>query len=130
MKKGSMFTVEAFLAVFMVVMVFFFLYSEGIKIPKFHQKSIEHFTYDCLRNLDLEHGLRNKVGGDNRAGIVADLQNCVPGAMGYNVTLCDWSGCDNIYLPDNKTVVSSSYYVAGREDNYTPTEVRIYGWEK
>lgn len=134
-RKGVLFTLETFIAAFIVIMTLFFLYSEPIQVPKFYETTIKRATYDCLENLDLKHELRSKVQNDNRTGIQEELDSCINPQIGYNITLCKWSSgggasCDEVGLPANQTVVSSGYWIAGKGASYFPAEVRIYGWAK
>lgn len=129
-KKGTLLTLESFIAAFIVITVLAFLYSEPIQVPKFQENVIERTNYHCLKNLELSNKLRTKVREGNRTGIVKELKSCINLQVGYNVTLCGWSGCDDVKLPGNKSIVSSSYWVAGKGTGYFPTQVKIYGWAK
>lgn len=128
--KGVLFTLETFIAALIVMTTIFFLYSEPIEIPSFREDTVRKVTYDCVRNMDLSGELRERVEGGNRRAIVSALESCIGPQIGYNISLCGMGGCGDVELPENRTVVSSAYYVAGRGNRSFPTKVKVYGWAK
>lgn len=129
-RKGILFTLETFIAALIVLTTLMILYSEPVDIPGFREDMIRKNTYECIRNLDLSGELRAPVKNHDRQKVFSRMESCVSPQIGYNLAFCDRGGCEDVSLPGNRTVVSSSYYVSGQGDGFFPTEIKVYGWAK
>lgn len=128
--KGIIFTLETFIAALIVLTALFALYSEPLDVPNYRESTIKGAIYECVRSTDLSGELRTPVRNNDTQEIFSRMESCVGPHIGYNVTLCDWGGCGDVSLPENRTVVTSNYYVSGTGDNFFPTKIKVYGWSK
>ncbi|MFP4634153.1 MAG: hypothetical protein ACLFM9_04280 [Candidatus Aenigmatarchaeota archaeon] len=119
--KGAMFTMEAFLATMIVLAAIFFLYLDPIDLPTFQEDEIKRRARDCLNDLHLEGKLQEEENLEENVG------ECLPPGLDYTVVTCDSSGCEEPELPEDKSVLSSSYFITGEGESF-PKQVIIYGW--
>lgn len=122
-RKGGLFTMEAFIAAMVVLITIAFFYSDPVDLPSFQEDEMNRRLEDCLWHLEIH----SKLGGDLENEVLEEeLGDCLPGGMGYEVIICD-NGCDEGDIPEDRSVVSSGYFVASEEG---PSEIVAYGWNK
>ncbi len=128
MKKGAMFTMEAFLAAMLVLVTIFFLYSDPMDLPTFQEKEIRRRLRDCMVDLDTTADLRVAVHEEDHEFLHNETGKCLPPGIDHEVVICDWDGCGEFDPPPEKSVVSSNHFIAGKNTDYFPTEIVVYGW--
>lgn len=64
----------------------------------------------------------------NVTGLESYLDGCIYPQIGYDVRVCNRYTCNGVSLPENESVTSSTYYVAGEGVDYYPSEITVYGW--
>jgi len=129
-KKGALFTMEAFIAVMIVFVAIFFLYSEPVDIPDFEGEEIKREVQDCLRRKEISSEMREAIKGKTLEEIDLEdrFNDCLSSRVEYEVVACNKTQCTSFERPDTE-VFSSGTYLAGDEEGREPMEIIIYGWK-
>ncbi len=121
--KGMSFTLEAVIAGLLVVTALLFFFRAPADDT--YSIGVSERGYYCLKSLDENAVLRPMALGDDSSGIEAGLSECLAG-MNYTVQVCRAS-CTPASLPENRTVIVSSYFIAG-DVNPDPLKVKLSMW--
>jgi uncharacterized membrane protein len=122
--KGFVKTLEAGLAVVLILILIVFFFTERLK----NESDISRVGYDCLKYLDYKGVLRYYAINDLESNLISDLRNCIPQILNYTAKICTTTVC-NTELPEDKTIFLSSYLIAG-EDSINRTLINIWVWSK
>jgi hypothetical protein len=122
MVKGFVKTLEASIAIVLILISIVFLFPERTK----NKTQISHAAYDCLKYIDNKGLLRNYAVNGFESNLVSDLRACISPLYDYTVKMCTSTAC-NSQLPSNKEVFLSSYIIAG-EDTFRPTLINLWIW--
>lgn len=130
-KKGSLYTLEAAIAVVMMVTALaFFLQSP----PESQDLSIINHKLDVYNALEISEeagDLRKNALTNDANSIRTELSTYLPSSLNFNVTIYDEnSNLTSVPdLGDNvENVVTVSYFLSGWAGTYDPKEVRIFIW--
>lgn len=123
MVKGFVKTLEAAIAITLILVSVVFLFPEKVKT----EPKISDTAYNCLRNLDNRGVLRYYAVNNLESNLISDLKGCIPPLFDYVVKICTTSTC-SISI-SNKEVFLSSYLIAG-ENSIKPTLINLWVWLK
>ncbi|MBR9682447.1 MAG: hypothetical protein GOV02_02120 [Candidatus Aenigmarchaeota archaeon] len=121
--KGFIKTLEASLAVLLILATVIMLYDAPVSYP---EKDFSIIGDYCLDKIYDEGNLRNYAMKDLESEIEDELDDCMPG-INHKVEICSSVDCSTSGLPDS-TVVLVSRLISG--DNYErePKLVNVWMW--
>jgi len=122
--KGISFTLEAIIAGFIIMTALLFLFRPA-NVEEIYDIGVSERGYNCLKYLDDKGFLREDAMNDENESIGNRLQDCLSG-MNYTVQICR-VGCNPVSIPENQTIIVSSYYIAGDVDS-DPLKVKLSMW--
>lgn len=128
--KGTYYTIEAVIAILMIVTIFLLLYKTSPPNPEIDVANVKTQIYDGLDNLKSKGSLREQALDNNATGIKNDLDDFLPLNIELDVTIYNQS-FNNVTQTHSEQVedtVSVSYFIAGDVGNYTPKEIRVHAW--
>lgn len=126
MNKGLSYTLEAIIAVFIVVVSMIVVFG-GLPVPQRPGLTFaEENAFSCVRGLDAEGRLRADAVAKNATNVTNNLRGCIRGSFNYTVQICK-DTCTSLALERETDVVSTRYYVAG-STNADPAVVIVYLW--
>ncbi|MFP4116418.1 MAG: hypothetical protein ACLFQ8_01610 [Candidatus Aenigmatarchaeota archaeon] len=121
MKKGTLFTMEAFIASSLVFMTVFLLFSDPVELPDLRKEAVGREIDGCFENASL-YRYTSKME-DNITTFQTSLENCLPQYIEHETVVCD-NGCEAFEGKD-KDVISSSRFIIGSRE---PAQITVYGW--
>ena len=128
--KGQLFTLEAAIAILMILIIIVFLFSNPPESPEFNKINYKLKIYNGLKILDETGRLSTYVSNNDANAIQNGLKPYVSNIQNYKVVIFNQS--TNITqkpsLFNESEVISVSYFLAGDIDNYQPRDVRVYLW--
>lgn len=124
--KGLLKTLEAVIAILMVLTAFFIYFSSNEIFPEFYSINTEWRGFYALKILDETSKLRSDVLANNTANIQNNLQSLLPPETNYQVVICQ-TFCSKPTVESEK-MVSVTYILAGDLDNYSPRQIILYMW--
>jgi hypothetical protein len=124
MVKGFVRTLESTIGVILILTMLVLLYSHQTTIP---ETQLVQISYNCLEGLD-NSGYLKYYAINDVTKLEHELTNCLPPITDFKVKVCDIEDCI-VTLPDNKTVVSSSYLISGY-DIPKPYLINLWVWSK
>ena len=120
--KGYVKTLEAIIAVVLILVSMVFLFPEKTRV----EPQASDIGYNCLKYLNYEGVLRYYAVNNLESDLINDLGNCLPPILSYTAKICTYTPC-NTELPADKTTFLSSYLIAG-EDSINPTLINLWVW--
>lgn len=128
--KGMYYTIEAVVAIFLVVSIFLLLFLTPQKNPEIDRANIKTSIYEALGTLNSKGSLRNQTLNNDATAIKNDLTGFLPVNIQLNVAIYNKSFNNLTAEVTDQTmdIVGVSYYLAGDIGNYTPKEVRVHAW--
>ena len=124
MVKGVVQTLEATIGAVLILSTLVFLYS-------FQADTTEINLLDkadaCLKYLDNKGELRY-YAFNGVTTLETKVKDCLPGITDFDLKVCYTEQC-NGDLPENKTVVLSSYIISGY-DTVNPALINLWVWSK
>ncbi len=129
--KGSYYTIEAALAILLVVSIFFILFITPQENPEIERSNIKTDIHGGLETLDLKGSLRDQAIKNNATAIKNDLDDFLPLGIQIHVAIYNESLSNLTAEASDQSgdIVAVSYYIAGDVGNYTPKEIRVHAWE-
>ena len=116
MVKGFVQTLEAVIAVTLILFSILFIYSGQVESKDFSEQS-----FRCLEYLDKKGTLRSVER------LEEDLRICLPPTVDFIVKICESPKC-SATVPE-KTVSLSSYIIAGYTEP-DPRLINLWVWEQ
>ncbi|MBI2084033.1 MAG: hypothetical protein HYT70_00225 [Candidatus Aenigmarchaeota archaeon] len=128
--KGTYYTIEAALAVLLVVSIFLLLFLAPQKNPEIDRANAKTSIYKGLETLDSKGSLREQALSNNATAIKNDLDDFLPFNIQISVAIYNksFSNLTAEVADQPVDIVGVSYYIAGDVGNYTPKEIRVHGW--
>jgi len=126
MKKGLLKSLEALIAILMIMSVFLMFYGSAEEVPEFKGINWKLRGFAALEFLDSTNELRNLALRNDTAEIEKKLQPLMPGDVDYVVIVCGTT-CDNPGVTSEE-LVSVSYLLAGNVSMFQPKQVVLYIW--
>ena len=128
--KGQLFTLEAAIAILMILIIIVFLFSNPPKSPEFNEINYKLKIYNGLKILDETGRLSTYVSNNDANAIQNGLRPYISNIKNYKVVI--FNQTTNITqkpsLSNESEVISVSYFLAGDLDNYQPRDIRVYLW--
>lgn len=128
--KGTYYTIEAVVAVFLMITIFLLLFVAPQKNPEIERANVKTDIYKGLETLNSQGSLRNQTLNNDAAAIENDLDDFLPVNLQLNVAIYNRS-FHNLTreVTDQPTdMIGVSYYIVGDVGNYTPREIRAHAW--
>ena len=128
--KGVYYTIEAVVAIFLVVSIFLLLFLTPLKNPEIDRANIKNDAYKGLEILNLKGSLRNQTLNNDATAIKNDLDDFLPIAVQINVAIYNksFNNLTTEVTEQTTDTIGVSYYIAGDIGNYTPKVVRVHVW--
>lgn len=128
--KGTYYTIEVAVAVLLVTSIFLLLFLTPETNPEIDRANIRSDMYKGLDILALKGSLRNDVLTNNVSSIKTGLQKYVPFNIQLHVALYNrtFQNITPELSQPTTDIIGVSYYLSGDVGNYTPKEVRVFGW--
>ncbi len=124
MVKGYIKTLEAGIAIVLILISMVFLFPEKTRT----EPQISNVGYNCLKYLDYKGILRYYAVNNLESDLILDLRSCIPPILNYTVKICSTPTCIT-ELPENETIFLSSYLIAG-ENSIDPKLINLWIWSK
>ena len=128
--KGTYYTIEAAVAIFLVVSIFLLLFLTPQKNPEIDRTNVKNDIYKALETLNSKGSLRNQTLNNDVTAIKNDLASFLPVNINLNVAIYNktFNNLTTEVTDQVMDIVGVSYYIAGDIGNYTPKEVRVHAW--
>jgi len=124
MVKGFVKTLEAGIAIGLILVSMVFLFPQKTKI----EPQLSDTAYECLRYLDNRGVLEYYTVNGKQENLISDIRTCLPPLSDFTVKICKTSSCGTT-LPYNKTIFLSGYLIAG-DNSVNPTLINLWVWSK
>jgi len=129
--KGSMYTLEAAIAIMMMVAALAFFLRTPPEPQDLSHVNYKLEIYNALKIADEVGDMRKNAVKKDAAGIQTELDGFISSALTFDVTI--YNSTTNITaLPtfddESDSILTVSYLIAGWAGNYTPREVRVFAW--
>jgi len=122
--KGVSFTLEAVIAATIIITALLFFFKPQVPQENY-LTDVQEKGYYCLKSLDDDRNLREYAIANDVATIENNLMDCLT-PFNYTVQICR-STCTSTTLPENKDIIISKYYIAGK-DAMDPLYVKLNMW--
>ncbi len=136
MRKGVLLTVEAVIAILMILFVVVFIYKNPTQVATLRDVDLKTKAYDGLVALERNGDLRKGVIENDATKIKNDLDPFIPDFVTFDVVL--YNSTQNTTkanttnypstIDSQSYVLVVSYLVAGDIENYTARDVRVFMW--
>jgi len=128
--KGQLFTLEAAIAILMILIIIVFLFSNPPKSPEFNEINYKLKIYNGLKILDETGRLSTYVSNNDVNAIQNGLRPYISNIQNYKVVIFNQTTniTQKLSLSNESEVISVSYFMVGDLDNYQPRDVRVYLW--
>ena len=128
--KGALYTLEAVIAILMILFIVVFLFRNPTTSPEYQIVNYKLKVYNALKLLDTTGELNMYALNSDATTIRSKLQPFIPITVNYDVAI--YNQTTNITekpsLENLSDVISVSYFISGDLDNYQPRDVRVYLW--
>ena len=128
--KGSIYTLEAGIAILMILSIIIFLFLNPPESPEYDIINYKMKAYEGLRTLERTGELRRYVADNNATAINESLRPYIPSFLSRAVVI--FNDTANLTTKPSLSSInesmSVSYFLAGDFDDYKPREVIVYVW--
>jgi len=124
--KGLLQSLEAIIAILLILTVFITVYSGRDPIPEFDTINWKSRGFEALKTLDNNNLLRDVVITNSSSVIKSRLSGLLPPQLNYDVVVCE-RNCGKPDIQSDK-LTSVIYLVSGDLNNYLPRQVILYLW--
>ena len=130
--RGTFYTLEAALAVAMIVVTLVFFFQEPIESLELSKANYKLRIYDALKISDDVGDLRKNALDNNATAIESELNSYssyLSGYLDYNVTIYNkTSNLTAVPSISSEDIITVGYFLAGKIGNYTPKDIRVFVW--
>lgn len=126
MDKGISQSLEAIIAILMILTIFVISYSSKESLPEFETVSWKLKGFNSLKVLDENNELREYALANNTLAIKERLQSLLPTYLNYEVVVCDET-CPILNIESEK-LVTVSYFISGNTNTFDPKQIVLYMW--
>lgn len=125
MRKGILQSLEAVIAILMILAFFVIFFVVKEPLPGFETVSWKLKGFNSLKALDDNNELRQYALTNNTLRIKEKLQGLLS-PMNYEIMICS----DTCVYPNitAEKLVSVSYLIAGNINSFSPREIVLYLW--
>ena len=131
-RKGTFYTLEAAIAVAVIVVTLVFFFQEPIESLELSKANYKLRIYDALKISDDVGNLRKNALDNNATGIESELNSYssyLSGYLDYNVTIYNkTSNLTAVPSISSENIITVGYFLSGKVGNYTPKEIRVFVW--
>lgn len=124
--KGVVQTLEAVIAVILIMIVVIVYYGPKEKLPEFETISWKLRGFDALKTLDTSNELRQYVFSNDTTTIESKLLPILYTNINYQVLVCELN-CGKPSINSEK-ITSVTYLIAGDVNNIKNRQVVLYMW--
>lgn len=124
--KGLLQSLEAIIAILMILTVFITVYSGRDTIPEFDTINWKTRGFEALKTLDNHNRLRDVVITNSTSVLKDRLSEILPSQLNYEVVICE-RDCGKPDIQSDK-LTSVIYLVSGDLNNYLPRQIILYLW--
>lgn len=124
--KGYVYTLEMLIALSFILVTVFAVMREPPGKPDFETGLIKREGFEALDYLNARGSLREWAASGNASALEGELAGVLPKSLAAKALFCT-SPC-RMQVPENATVVSVDYYIAGYRDAYLGTKVKLWMW--
>lgn len=130
-RKGSLYTLEAAIAIVMMVTALAFFLQSPPEPQDLSRINYKLDVYNALEISEEAGDLRKNVLDNDASSIRTEINTYLSSSLNFNVTIYD-ANSNLTYVPDLgddvQNIVTVSYFLAGWVGNYDPKEVRVFIW--
>ena len=124
--KGIMKTLEAVIAILMVLVVYVIIFSATVLPPDFTTINDQLTAFTSLKVLDQSNQLRKYVLENDTTTIANELSSLMPSGLSYQVAICT-TVCAAPAI-NSTNIFSVGYIVSGDLGSFAPRQVIVYMW--
>lgn len=133
MKKGYIKTIEAVIAIVLILMVVYFVIPRNVKIiekvPSNVKSSQEFIINEISSNKALRNCIIEDVNCENNESLISLVEENVPIGYNYTFKICDSTNCLTS-TPMDKSVYMDDVFIASTLEEQKPKIFRIWMWAK
>jgi len=130
-KRGSMYTLEASIAIMMMIAALAFFLRNPPEPQDLSHVNYKLEIYNALKISDEIGDMRKNAVNADAASIKTEIDGFIPAALTFDVTIYN-SSTNITALPtfddESDTILTVSYLISGWAGNYAPREVRVFAW--
>lgn len=123
--KAMLKSLEAVLAILMILTVFLITYSTNVPIPEFESLNKQIRGFNALKTLDDNNELRQYAVINDTTTIQKKLLNLIPAEIQYEVQICSFNCSKSANISTSK-LVAVPYILAGTITNATYTQIILF----
>jgi hypothetical protein len=123
---GILKSLEAIIAILLVLTSYFAIFGSGENIPDFETSIWKMRGFEAIKALDESNRLANSALANESEKIEDELEEILPIGFNYEVLVCN-QNCPSINISSEK-IVSVSYFIPGNATDLEPREVLLYMW--
>ncbi len=127
--KGGWYTMEVFIVIFITLTSFIMFFNKSRQEPDFSQTLMKHEGFWVLQYLDSTGLLRIYSERNDTISLYNKISELLPNSINYDISICDENYCTSVNLPQNETIILSSYYIYGWKE-MKPMEIKLYMWSE
>jgi hypothetical protein len=124
--KGLMKSLEAVIAILMMLTFFIYFFRGAEQLPEFETINWQLKGFNSLKTLDKNNQLRQYAIANDTQTIESQLASLLPAETSYKIIICN-ATCGNPGITSEK-LTSVSYFIAGDLANFQPREIVLYMW--
>lgn len=124
--KGIMKSLEAVIAILMVLVIFVYFFRGTEPLPEFETINWQLKGFSSLKTLDKNNQLRQYALTNDTQTIESQLSSLLPTEVSYKIIICNVT-CGSPGIISEK-LTSVSYFVAGDLANFQPRQIILYMW--
>jgi hypothetical protein len=126
MSKGVIQSLEAVIAILMVLVIFAVLFASKQIMPDSETAAWKLRGFNSLKSLDESGKLREFAMKNDTQSIKEGLQSLLQPNINYDVVVCA-SGC-SVPTIEAEKIVSTSYLISGNFSAFEPRQIVLYMW--
>ena len=127
--RGYIYTLEVLLSVSIVIITLTYLYRTPPIKPQSEISAMKLQGIQALEYLEKKDDLRQYVIIANETDIRRRINDTIITSIDFEIDTCTLT-CNSTGVPENKSVVSMDYYIAGYRGTHNVTKVKMWMWRK
>jgi len=127
--KGQMYTLEAVIAVIILLSFLIFLWKFPVIITEDERINYKLKLLNALKALDEANELREDVINGNISSLKSKLSSFIPTYLNFSITI--FNETINVTSKpkiQDSDVISVSYFISGNIGEFEPREIVVYLW--
>ena len=119
-------SLEAIIAILVILPVFITFYSGRDSVPEFDTINWKLRGFEALKSLDSNNMLRDAVVTNSTSAIKDRLSSLLPSQLNYEIVICD-RNCGKPAVQSDK-LTSVTYILSGDLNIYMRRQIILYLW--